>query len=236
MQLIGFSLMKLTGSTVLPCDWELLEVGEPWGRASLGVSLWGPAGNPSPCFINGVSPNERTGSEGLERGQPWWPRGGGTIPEGTPGTVWGLGAGDGLRAVGTAVPVLGLSPSPSELGGAPVTAAPRSNGNFYEKVKSSGFSFFPLKRCFSPSSHHSRGICSPTVAFSMRLPLLSGLSREGSGAIPGMWAAASPAAHNGGASAGCPRWVVPIQVLLARQRPTGETPLSPEGRPRGAAG
>lgn len=63
-------------------------------------------------------------SEGLERGQPWWPREGDTVPEGTLRTVWGLGAGDGLRVVGMAVPVLGLSLSPPPLEEL-VTAAPQ---------------------------------------------------------------------------------------------------------------
>lgn len=233
MQLIGFSLIKLTGSAVLRAG------GEPRCRSSAGSCsgrgrpgegpAWGgrcgvrlqtcPAAS-----VTGVSPNECPGrSEGQERGQPQWPHGDDTVPEGTPGTVCGLGAGDGLGAVGTVVPVLGLSPVTLRAR-PPVKAAPRSNGNFYEKVKSSGFP--PLKRYFSPGSRHPRGICSPTAAFSMRHPLVSCLSREGSRAIP---AAArctragrdEPRWHRG-TPWGRARGVVPIGVLPPRQRPGGE--------------
>lgn len=146
------------------------------------------------------------------------------------------------------VPVLGLSPIALGAGRCssppPVMAAPRSNGNFYavkwkflcESEIFRAF-FFPLKRYFSPSSHHSRGICSPTTAFSMRHPLLFCLSREGSGAIPGIPGQLPAPWHtSGGGSAGCARWVVPVRELPARQWPRGETRLNPEGRPRAGAG
>lgn len=112
--------------------------------------------------------------------------------------------------MGTVAPVLGLSLVTLRAGRCssppPVTAALRSNGNFYAKVKSSGLFFFPLKRYFSPSSHHSRGICSPTAAFSMRHPLLFCLSREGSGAMPGIPAAPCPAARK----RWWQRWLCPL--------------------------
>lgn len=152
-----------------------------------------------------MSANECRGrSEGQERGQPRWPRRGDTVlrgPQGRSGGVSGqvMGSGQWGR--------LGLSPVTLRAGrrsSQPLAkAAPWSNGNFYEQVKSSGFFFFPLKRYFSPSSHDSRGICSPTAAFSMRHPLVSCLSREGSGAIQGIPAAAcSPARELAGTSRG----------------------------------
>lgn len=96
-------------------------MGKTWGRADLG----GPCGvwlkTPPAASVTRASPNERPGrSEGQERGWPQWPHEGNTIPEGTPGVVWGLMAGAGLRAMETVVPVLGLSPSPSEPGDTPL--------------------------------------------------------------------------------------------------------------------
>lgn len=68
--------------------WELLRAGEGlvWG-GRCGVRL---ETHPA-ASVTRVSANERPGrSEGQERGQPRWPRRGDTIPEGTPGTVWGV--------------------------------------------------------------------------------------------------------------------------------------------------
>lgn len=156
-QLIGFSLIKLRGSTVRCAGGEprcrsLAGSCSRWGRRGEGPA-WGPARNPSRCFGNEVSPNERTGrSEGLERGQPRWPRGVTPSQRGP----WGR-----LRAMGTVAPVLGLSHVTLGAGRCssppPVTAALRSNGNFYavkwkflcESEIFRAF-FFPLKGIFPP--------------------------------------------------------------------------------------
>lgn len=113
-----------------------------------------------------------------------------TSLEGTPGTSWGLRAGSGSSRPGAGgVPVILRALT------GPVRAAPWSDKNFYEKVKSSGF-FSPPKKVFSPLVITQRGTCFPPT-FSMRHPLPSCLSREGSRAVLGSPAAAGATTGEG---------------------------------------
>lgn len=164
MQLIGFSLIKLTGSTVLHSGGALgaaqdrVDTGKGWFRGSSWVQI-----KTHFCFHNE--------SVWQEQGQLQWPHR--VSLEQIPGTVWGPGAG--------AFPVT--------LRALTVRAAPWSGGNFSEKVKSSGF-FFPPEEGVFPTSHHSERNIFP-LTFSMRRPLLSCLSREDSRAMLGSTAPAS---------------------------------------------
>lgn len=132
--------------------------------------------------------------------------------EGTPGTIWGLRAGSGSSS-----PSAGAVPVTLRALTAPVRAAPWSGGNFYEKVKSSGF--FPPIKVFSPLVITQRGTCSPPHTFSMRHPLLSCLSREGSRAILG---SPAPASATTGEQAG------PIDTLVSL---LGTVGCAPSGAP-----